>query len=129
MSAKPGQKGSGNALLIGVGAVVAVFALMVALVFAGAGLAVVALMGGAQGQQCGTVVAPVGDGSARLPVVGPYVVTSEFGMRFHPTEHVWKLHKGIDLAIIGNGGQVVAALGGTVVSAGWAGSGGNTVTL
>ena len=86
-------------------------------------------MGGAQGQQCGTVVAPVGDGSARLPVVGPYVVTSEFGMRFHPTEHVWKLHKGIDLAIIGNGGQVVAALGGTVVSAGWAGSGGNTVTL
>ena len=79
---------------------------MVTLVFAGAGLAVVALMGGAQGQQCGTVVAPVGDGSARLPVVGPYVVTSEFGMRFHPTEHVWKLHKGIDLAIIGNGGQV-----------------------
>ena len=129
MSAKPGQKGSGNALLIGVGAVVAVFALMVALVFAGAGLAVVALMGGAQGQQCGTVVAPIGDGSARLPVVGPYVVTSEFGLRFHPTEHVWKLHKGIDLAIIGNGGQVVAALGGTVVSAAWAGSGGNTVTL
>lgn len=26
-------------------------------------------------------------------------VTSEFGMRFHPTEHVWKLHSGIDLAV------------------------------
>ncbi len=24
-------------------------------------------------------------------------VTSEFGMRFHPTQHVWKLHSGIDL--------------------------------
>ncbi len=26
-------------------------------------------------------------------------VTSEFGMRFHPTQHVWKLHSGIDLGV------------------------------
>lgn len=26
-------------------------------------------------------------------------VTSEFGIRYHPTQHVWKLHSGIDLGV------------------------------
>lgn len=26
-------------------------------------------------------------------------VTSEFGMRYHPTQHVWKLHSGMDLGV------------------------------
>lgn len=46
-------------------------------------------------------------GPARVPLVGRYTVTSEFGMRWG------RLHDGIDLSA-GGGAQVVAAAGGTI---------------
>lgn len=58
---------------------------------------------------CGTPAA-VG-GPVRIPIVGGFVVTSEFGMRWG------RLHDGIDVSS-GGGAQIVAAQGGTVSAVG-----------
>lgn len=44
------------------------------------------------------------------------VVTSEFGRRFHPTQHVYKLHTGIDIGGNNEGTPVLAAAAGRVAA-------------
>ena len=64
----------------------------------------------ASATSCG--VAPAGPGGpVRIPMVGPYTVTSEFGIRWG------RLHDGIDLSA-GGGATIVAAQGGTVSAVG-----------
>jgi murein DD-endopeptidase MepM/ murein hydrolase activator NlpD len=47
-------------------------------------------------------------------------ISSEFGMRYHPILHYWRLHAGRDFAA-NCGTPIRAAASGTVISAGWAG--------
>ncbi len=61
------------------------------------------------------------------PVDNAYV-TSEFGMRFHPILHYWRLHAGIDFGVA-CGTPVHAAAEGQVVSAGWGGGYGNRIVV
>ncbi|HET7475622.1 MAG TPA: M23 family metallopeptidase [Dermatophilaceae bacterium] len=70
--------------------------------------------------------APTGGGVLRYPVNA--YVSSEFGMRFHPIYHVWRLHAGIDFGAA-CGTPVYAAGSGRIVSAGWAGGYGNRVVI
>ena len=69
---------------------------------------------------------PSGGGFLNYPANGP--ITSEFGMRFHPILHVWKLHSGTDFGIP-CGTPVYATAAGTVLSAGWGGGYGNRITI
>jgi len=50
--------------------------------------------------------------------------TSNFGMRFDPFYHVWRLHAGVDIAAAG-GAPIWAAAAGKVFRAGWSGVYGN----
>jgi murein DD-endopeptidase MepM/ murein hydrolase activator NlpD len=59
---------------------------------------------------------------------GTYVVSSGFGMRFHPILHVWKLHDGVDLAAP-QGTPVYAASAGVIASAGVTGGYGNYISI
>jgi len=61
------------------------------------------------------------------PVSGGWI-SSEFGMRYHPILHYWRLHAGMDFAVP-CGTPVHAAADGYVVSAGWGGGYGNRVVL
>jgi len=65
----------------------------------------------------------------RLPVQQRYVITSGFGMRTDPITHQYRLHAGVDLAMLPGPGPVVAAAAGTVVRSGPYGGLGNEVTL
>jgi len=65
-------------------------------------------------------------GGWRRPVGGP--VTSHFGMRFHPIQHVWKLHTGTDFGVP-SGTPVHASRGGKVTYAGMMASYGNHVVV
>ena len=56
-------------------------------------------------------------------------ISSNFGMRFHPIYHVWKLHTGVDLAGAGCGAPIYAAHQGVVVYAGWNGDLGNFIQI
>ncbi len=69
----------------------------------------------------------VSGGYLSAPVHGAYV-SSEFGRRFHPILHYWRLHAGIDFAVA-CGTPVYAAAEGSVISAGWAGGYGNRVIV
>lgn len=60
------------------------------------------------------------------PVNGP--ITSEFGMRFHPILHVFRLHDGIDIAVP-TGTPVKAAASGTVIATKWLEGYGNVVII
>ncbi|MGV1008993.1 MAG: peptidoglycan DD-metalloendopeptidase family protein [Dermatophilaceae bacterium] len=60
------------------------------------------------------------------PANGP--ITSEFGQRFHPILHIWKLHTGTDFGI-GCGTPVYATAPGRVISAGWGGGDGNRIVI
>ncbi|MDR6862087.1 peptidoglycan DD-metalloendopeptidase family protein [Phycicoccus sp. 3266] len=55
-------------------------------------------------------------------------ISSEFGMRFHPILHYWRLHAGRDYAA-NCGTPIRAAAPGTVISAGWAGGYGNRIEI
>jgi murein DD-endopeptidase MepM/ murein hydrolase activator NlpD len=55
-------------------------------------------------------------------------VSSEYGMRYHPIYHVWRLHSGRDYAVP-CGTPVYAAGSGDVIMAGWATSYGNRVVI
>jgi murein DD-endopeptidase MepM/ murein hydrolase activator NlpD len=55
-------------------------------------------------------------------------VSSEFGLRWHPILHYWRLHAGRDYAGA-CGSPVRAAASGTVISAGWGGGYGNRIVL
>lgn len=66
--------------------------------------------------QDAAAIAGTGGGTV-LPVRGVFVYSSEFGMRLHPVVHQWKLHAGMDLAMIPHGGTIVAARDGKVQAA------------
>lgn len=55
-------------------------------------------------------------------------VSSEFGMRYHPVLHYWRLHAGRDFAA-NCGDPIRAAASGTIVSAGVAGGYGNQIVV
>lgn len=55
-------------------------------------------------------------------------VTSPFGMRLHPTLHVYKLHTGMDIGAK-RGTNVLAAEAGEVIKAGWSNAYGNYVVI
>lgn len=55
-------------------------------------------------------------------------VSSEFGMRYHPVLHYWRLHAGRDYAA-DCGAPIYAAASGTIISAGVAGGYGNQVVI
>jgi murein DD-endopeptidase MepM/ murein hydrolase activator NlpD len=66
-------------------------------------------------------------GYLTTPVRGAWV-SSEFGMRFHPILHYWRLHAGIDFAA-SCGSPLYAADAGRVLSAGWGGGYGNRIVV
>lgn len=74
----------------------------------------------------GTSDPPVGDGEFQRPSDGP--ITSPYGMRVHPVTGVYKLHSGTDFGA-SCGASAVAAGGGTVEAATYAGAYGNQVTI
>ncbi|WP_109472422.1 peptidoglycan DD-metalloendopeptidase family protein [Ornithinimicrobium cavernae] len=78
-------------------------------------------------QYCEGAIPPTGEW--RPPFQQEYTVTSGFGDRFHPIDHEWRLHSGIDLVSLPGPGPVVAASAGRVTFSGWAGSGGNSVSI
>jgi murein DD-endopeptidase MepM/ murein hydrolase activator NlpD len=55
-------------------------------------------------------------------------ISSEFGMRYHPILHYWRLHAGRDFAANCRT-PIRAAAGGTVISAGWGGGYGNRIMI
>jgi len=71
----------------------------------------------------GAPIPPVSSGAYfTMPVSGHK--TSNFGMRFHPLFHYWRLHSGMDIGA-GVGSPIVAAADGEVVRAGYSGGSGN----
>ena len=77
---------------------------------------------------CGASGVP-GTGPWRPPFQQAYIVTSGFGMRYHPIYHQWRLHTGTDLVSQPGPGPVVAAAAGRVTSAGGQGAYGAAVVL
>jgi murein DD-endopeptidase MepM/ murein hydrolase activator NlpD len=67
-----------------------------------------------------------GGGTLSYPASGP--ITSQYGMRFHPVLHIWKLHDGTDFGIP-CGTPVRAAAGGTVLQTYYNGGYGNRIIL
>jgi murein DD-endopeptidase MepM/ murein hydrolase activator NlpD len=72
----------------------------------------------------GVVLAP----GLRLPMPVVGWKSSDFGMRFDPFYHVWRLHAGVDLAAPG-GAPIWAVAAGRVIQAGWNGGYGNYTCL
>ncbi len=81
--------------------------------------------GGSKGGGGGGVVTR-SNGFLSFPVNAP--TTSEFGMRFHPIYHRWKLHTGRDFGAP-CGTPVHAAAPGDIISAGWGGGYGNRIVI
>lgn len=75
---------------------------------------------------------PKGDGGYngvfQWPLPGYTRVSSEYGMRMHPTLHVQKMHTGIDLPAP-KGTKIVAAADGKVIFTGWNNAYGNMVII
>ena len=70
-----------------------------------------------------------GTGSYGWPLPSGYrTITSPYGMRMHPTKHVYKMHTGIDISAPG-GTSIYAADSGTVILARYYGSYGNCVII
>jgi murein DD-endopeptidase MepM/ murein hydrolase activator NlpD len=88
-----------------------------------------------QGMEPNTTASPESSGEKKdeqeiselqLPIQAP--VSSMFGLRVDPFSHKMRLHKGVDLAAP-EGTKIVAALPGTVVSAGYENGYGNSVLI
>ncbi len=75
----------------------------------------------------GSSSAPSSGSFLSRPVNGGWI-SSEFGMRFHPILHYWRLHAGMDFAV-GCGTPVHAAASGRIISAGWGGGYGNRIVV
>lgn len=70
-----------------------------------------------------------GTGKYMWPLPSSYKnITSNYGMRMHPTKHVYKMHTGIDISAPA-GTSIYAADSGTVILARYYGSYGNTVII
>ena len=62
------------------------------------------------------------------PAPGNTIITSPFGMRFHPILHYYRMHNGIDIGTP-TGSPIVATNDGTVYTASYVGSYGNVVMI
>ena len=62
------------------------------------------------------------------PVPGYTRITSEYGMRFHPILHIYKIHTGIDIGAP-TGANFIAASDGVIVKAGYNSAYGNMVVI
>lgn len=62
------------------------------------------------------------------PVEGYYAISSPFGYRNAPTAGASSFHSGIDIPAP-EGTKIVSVMDGEVVSCGWGGSGGYTITI
>lgn len=62
------------------------------------------------------------------PAPGNTIITSYFGMRFHPILHYYRSHNGIDIGTP-TGAPIIAANSGTVITASYVGSYGNVVMI
>ena len=117
-------------LLAAIGAVAAVLVVLpLVMVLIAAGIVAPAVVAGVL---CGPTTPAAEDlpsGGWRPPLTSRYRLTSPYGRRLHPVDHVWRLHTGQDLAGNPAGSAVVAAAGGTVTAAGWGGAYGNRVIL
>lgn len=67
-------------------------------------------------------------GEFSWPIPGYTIITSPFGMRFHPILHYYRSHNGIDIGAK-TGAPVIAANSGTVITASYVGSYGNVVMI
>ena len=80
-------------------------------------------------QQGGGSSGTTGSGIFMWPLPSQYkTVSSNYGMRWHPTKHVYKMHTGIDLPAPA-GTPIYAADSGTVIMAQYYGSYGNCVII
>ena len=62
------------------------------------------------------------------PAPGNTIITSPFGMRFHPILHYYRSHNGIDIGTP-MGAPIVASNPGTIITASYVGSYGNVVMI
>lgn len=76
----------------------------------------------------GGVKNPPSNGGPLSPPTTAGFISSEYGMRFHPIQHVWRLHSGRDYAAP-CGTPVHAAAAGTVIEAGYNTGYGNRVIV
>ncbi|MDQ2757283.1 MAG: M23 family metallopeptidase, partial [Actinomycetota bacterium] len=76
----------------------------------------------------GQTYVPVAGGNGFLRYPANAAITSEYGQRYHPILHYWKLHTGTDFGVA-CGTPVYAAADGTVISAGWGGGDGIRVVI
>ena len=67
-------------------------------------------------------------GSMLWPCPSCHTITSEFGWRYHPIYHTQKYHSGVDIGA-SYGATIVAADGGTVITAGAVSGYGNCVVI
>ena len=70
----------------------------------------------------------VGTGQFAWPTPSTSIITSYYGSRMHPVYGYERFHSGIDIGAA-DGAAIIAADGGTVVSAGWSGGYGNCVMI
>lgn len=87
------------------------------------------IAGGSPSGSPSSASAPGGSGNfnAVTPLAHAYV-SSNYGMRMHPIQHVQKMHNGIDLGV--KGGTPIRATGaGTVIESGWNGGYGRVVKI
>ena len=70
----------------------------------------------------------VGTGQFAWPTPSTSLITSYYGSRLHPVYGTTKFHSGIDIGAA-DGAAIIAADGGTVVSAGWSGGYGNCIMI
>ncbi|MCD2444331.1 M23 family metallopeptidase [Agromyces sp. SYSU K20354] len=88
------------------------------------------LQGGNGNKVCSNGALLPGEVSASgwaMPGTGP--ITDPFGMRLHPTEGVWRLHRGTDLQAGGCDGPIWAAQDGVVSRVGFDSAGNGTITV
>lgn len=70
----------------------------------------------------------ISPGTFTRPVSG--AVSSQYGNRFHPNDHVWRLHAGIDVGASGRTDvPIIAAADGEVMRAEYTGGWGNTIVI
>lgn len=69
-----------------------------------------------------------GNGQLQWPSAASTTITSQYGYRIHPISKTKRLHRGIDISAAA-GTNVLAAEGGTVITAGWNNSYGYYVTI
>lgn len=82
----------------------------------------------AAARRSGRAYVPPRDSGGYLSAPSSAWVSSEFGLRWHPILHYWRLHAGRDYAGA-CGSPIYAAASGTIISAGWGGGYGNRIVI